>query len=110
MPLEDFLTADEHIRFSCPKPVEYQDERFGFFITTRRLIFHRSFGLFLKKDKIVSEDIDHITEIKYEEKGVFSIRSLIQIKTDKNSVEFNGSPDVMKPIYLELNSLLGKHS
>ena len=68
MPLEDFLAPGENIRFRSPEPVEYQGDLYDFYITDRRLIWHKRVGLIFKSDKLVTKNIGDIEGIKYERK------------------------------------------
>ena len=104
MPLEDFLMPGENVRFSSPQPIQYQGDSYELYLTNIRLLWYKRAGLIFKKDKVISENIGDIVEMKYEEKGMVSKKGLIQIMTTRKKLEFSGPRNVMKTIYSELQT------
>ena len=106
MPLADFLTPGENIRYRSPTRVEYQDDDYDLYITDRRIIWHKQEGMVFKKDKLVSEKLENVSGINYEEKGLFGKRGIIQIRMGRRKLEFSGSPTSIRAIYSEMQALM----
>lgn len=106
MPLEDFLMPGENIRYRSPTPVEYQGDTYEFHITDRRLLWYKRAGLIFKSDKIITESIGDVVEIKYEERGILSKKGVIQIVTSRKPLAFSGSREAIRAIYSELQTYL----
>lgn len=106
MPLEDFLAPGESIHYRSPTKVEYQGDLYGFYITDRRLIWHKREGLVLKKDKFVSEVLENVEGIKYYEKGVISKKGFIEIQMKNKKLTFSGPVQAIRAIYSEMQAYM----
>jgi len=106
MPLQDFLSPGETIRFSSSTMVNYQGKRYNFYITNRRLMWHRIEGMVFKKDDFVCEAIENVTNIAYKEIGLLSKKGVIKIAIGGRNLEFSGSVPTIRAIYGEAQSLI----
>lgn len=106
MPLEDFLAPGENIRYSSPGPVEYQGDFYDFYITDRRLLWHKRTGMVFKKDKFVAEIIENVRGTNYEEKGIIGKKGIIKIQMGDRRLEFSGSPKSIRAIYSQMQALM----
>ena len=98
----------ENILFSSPKSIEYLGDHYELNITDMRLLWFKRSGLVFKKDKIISENIGDILEMRYEEKGIVSKKGMIKIVTGRKELEFSGRRDVIKTIYSELQTQMAQ--
>lgn len=98
----------ENILFSSPKSIEYLGDHYELYITDMRLLWFKRSGLVFKKDKIISENIGDILEMRYEEKGTISKKGMIKIVTGRKELEFSGRRDVIKTIHSELQTRMAQ--
>lgn len=109
MALEDFLRPSESIQYRSPTPVEYQGEKYYFYITDARLLWYRRKGLIFKKDAFVAAALESVREITYKEKGLFSKKATIRFDMKEgNKREFVGKPSSIRAIYSEIQPFLMK--
>lgn len=106
MPIEKVLAPGENIRYKSPKPVDFQGDKYYFYITDRRLIWHKETGAIFKKDNFVSVVIENVKEIKYSEKGLLSKKGIIEIIMKDRKYEFSGPVDTIIAIYNEMQALM----
>jgi HJR/Mrr/RecB family endonuclease len=103
MALEDFLRLGEVIEYRGSGPVEHQGEKYDFYLTNARLLWHRH--AFLKRDALVAEDKQQVRAISYSEvKGPAFIRGVLTIETPDKKLEFVGPSHVMQGIYARISS------
>ena len=103
MPLTDFLRPNETILYQSPKSVDYQGQKYDFYVTNARLLWHNRKGLIFKKDNFVAAMKDYISAIAYKEKGIISKKAFIEIETTEGKkIEFSSSPPTIKAIYSEM--------
>jgi hypothetical protein len=98
----------ENILFSSPKSIEYLGDHYELYITDMRLLWFKRSGLVFKKDKIISENIGDILEMRYEEKGIISKKGMIKVVTGRKELEFSGRRDVIKTIHSELQAQMAQ--
>lgn len=106
MALQDFLAPGESIRFSTSAPINYQGQPYIFYITNRRIIWHRLKGMIFKKDNFICEAIENVTNIEYKEMGLLTKKGVIKIAIGNRKIEFNGSVPTIRAIYGEAQSLI----
>lgn len=106
MVLEDFLFPKETIKHKSRSKIKYLNELFELYITDQRLIVFIQYGLFSKKDKIVTERFKDIDTINYSERGRISKTGIITIKTkEKYEMKFEGKASDMRTIWKELQKI-----
>lgn len=111
MPVEDFLAPGENIRYSSPRPVNYNGEPYDFYITNRRLLWHKRTGLVFKKDKINAEVIEDVKTVQYFEKGIARKKGILKVAMGDRTMEdrplvFSGSVDTVRAIYSNVQALM----
>lgn len=106
MPLRDFLSPDETIKFRSPTMIDYQGDDYNFYITNRRLIWHRQKGLIFRKDNFVCEMLDNVNAISYKEEGLIIKNATIKVNIGNRQLPFTGSRDSMRAIYNEMQALI----
>ena len=78
--LSDFLYPDETILFQSKK-IQSLNDNFFFYITDQRILLHRRRGVMFKKDRIISERIENISTMHYDEIGVLRKKGILRIDT-----------------------------
>jgi hypothetical protein len=106
LPVENFLAPGENVRYRSPTPVEYSGDYYDFYITDRRLMWHKRTGLIFKKDKFSTEVLENVTGIKYSEKGIISKKGIIQINMEDRKLEFSGSLSTIRAVYSHMQALM----
>jgi hypothetical protein len=104
--VEVFLAPGENIRYRSPAPVEYQGDSYDFYITDRRLMWHKRTGLVFKKDKFTTEVLENVTAIKYSEKGIINKKGLIEVHLGDRTLPFQGQLATIRAIYSHVQALM----
>jgi len=100
--LEDFLLPGEVIKFQSGK-VKTLNDRFDFYITDQRILLYRRRGVVLKKDRVISERIEDIKTLDYNEKGLVKKKGVLLIETvSKKMSPIEGKVGDIKAIWQEL--------
>jgi len=104
--LEDFLLPGEVIKFQSGK-VKTLNDRFDLYITDQRILLHRRRGAVFKKDRVVSERIEDIRVLHYDEKGLVKKRGILCIETVSKKMEpIEGKVLDIKAIWQELQKYI----
>jgi hypothetical protein len=104
--LEDFLLPGEVIIFQSRK-VKSLNDHFIFYITDQRILLHRRRGVVFKKDRVISERIENIRTLDYDEKGRLRKKGLLHIETISKKMEpIEGKVPDMKAIWQELQKYI----
>jgi len=100
--LEDFLLPGEVVIFQSGK-VKSLNDRFIFYITDQRILLHRRRGVVFKKDRVISERIENIRTLDYDEKGLVKRKGVLRIETMSKKMEpIEGRVPDIKAIWQEL--------
>lgn len=102
--VEQFLAPGENVRFTSPTSVDFQGDSYTLLITDRRILWHKTKGLIIKKNNFVAVPIEQVKNIGYQEKGLVKRKALITIQMSNKNYEFAGELDAMKAVYGELQS------
>lgn len=106
MVLEDFLLPGEVIIFQSGN-VRSLNDRFVFYITDQRILLHRRRGVVLKKDRVISERIENIRTLNYDEKGLVKKKGVLRIETISKKMEpIEGKAPDIKAIWQELQKYI----
>lgn len=106
MVLKDFLLPGEVIIFQSGK-VKTLNDHFVFYITDQRILLHRRRGVVLKKDRVISERIENIRTLDYDEKGVMKKKGVLHIETISKKMEpIEGRVPDIKAIWQELHKYI----
>jgi len=104
--LKDFLLPGEVIIFQSGK-VKTLNDHFVFYITDQRILLHRRRGVVLKKDRVISERIENIRTLDYDEKGVMKKKGVLHIETISKKMEpIEGRVPDIKAIWQELHKYI----
>lgn len=102
--VEQFLAPGENVRFTSPSPVRFQGDFYTLLITDRRILWHKTRGLIVKKNNFVAIPIEQVKNIGYQERGLVKRQAFITIDMANKNYEFGGSLEAMKAVYGELQS------
>jgi len=104
--LKDFLLPGEAIIFQSRK-VKTLNDRFIFYITDQRILLHRRRGAIFKKDRVISERIENIRTLYYDEKGLVKKKGVLSIETlSKKMDPIEGKVPDVKAIWQELQKYI----
>ncbi len=106
MPLQDFMSPSETIRFSAPNLVMHANQYYNLHITNDKLILHNTRGLIFKKDDIIAHRLEDILTMQYNEKGIISKRGLLEIHMKDKKLPIEGHPTSMKAVWQELQKYI----
>lgn len=107
MALEDFLRPSESIQYRSADPVEYQGERYDFYISSARLMWHRRTGFLFKKDAFVAAALGSVREISYKETGTFVKKAVITFEMKEGlKRQITGTPASVRAIYSEIQPFM----
>jgi hypothetical protein len=105
--LEDFLFPGEVIVFQSK--VKTLNDHFDFYITDQRILLHRRRGVVFKKDRVISERIEDIMTLHYDEKGLVKKKGVLLIETVSKKMEpIEGKVPDIKAIWQELQKYIKK--
>jgi len=100
--LKDFLLPGEAIIFQSGK-VRTLNDRFDFYITDQRILLHRRRGVVFKKDRVISERLENLRTLDYDERGLVKKRGVLHIETISKKMEpIEGRVPDIKAIWQEL--------
>jgi len=106
--LEDFLFPGEVIKFQSGK-VRTLNDRFYFYITDKRILLHKRRGVVFKKDRVITERIEDIRTLYYDEKGLVKKKGVLRIDTVSKKMEpIEGKVPDIKAIWQELQRYVKK--
>jgi len=104
--LEDFLLPGEVIIFQSGK-VKTLNDRFDFYITDQRILLHRRRGVVFRKDRVISERLENIRTLYYDEKGLVKKKGVLRIETLSKKMEpIEGKVLDIKAIWQELQKYI----
>ena len=106
MVLEDFLLPGEVIIFQSGK-VKTLNDHFDFYITDQRILLHKRRGVVFKKDRVISERIENIKTLDYDERGLVKKKGVLRIETLSKKMEpIEGRVPDIKAIWQELHKYI----
>jgi len=104
--LEDFLLPGEVVIFQSGK-VKSLNDHFIFYITDQRILLHRRRGVVFKKDRVISERIENLRTLDYDEKGLVKKKGVLRIETISKKMEpIEGKVLDIKAIWQELQKYI----
>ena len=107
--LEDFLLPGEVIIFQSGE-VKTLNDHFDFYITDQRILLHRRRGAVFKKDRVISERIEDIRTLHYDEKGLVKKKGVLRIETVSKKMEpIEGKVPDIKAIWQELQKYIKRN-
>jgi len=106
MTFQDFITLDEVVKFRSPSPIDYLGDSYDFYISNKRLIWHKRSGLVFKKDNFICEMLENVKSIAFKEEGIINKRGIIKIIMGDRNLQFSGKLSAMRGIYNEAQALI----
>ena len=105
--LADFLLPSENIEFMSDDDVSFGEKKYRVIITDKRFMLYSRRGLLFRSDDMISKRLDSISELQYREKGFLFGAATISVLSDAK-LDLTGSPSKMKPLFVLLQSVIGK--
>ena len=105
MPLEDFLTPGEQIKFQSTGGVSYGNKLYQVILTDRRILLYARRGMISKSDDVVTAKLDELQGIKYSEQGLIGKKGIIHIE-GKTRMDLWGSALEMKTLYQQMMAFM----
>lgn len=98
---KEFLLPRESIKYTGIGEVEHQGATYNIFVTNLRLILYARKGLVFRKERIVSERLLEIKNMRYKENLALN-KGVLLVETSKGKMEVVGNRDGIKAILKEL--------
>jgi hypothetical protein len=98
MPLEDYLTPGEQIKFQSSGGVHHGDKLYQVVMTDRRILLYARRGLISKSDDVITQKLDELQGVKYSEQGLIGKKGIIHIE-GKTRLDLWGSAAEVKALY-----------
>jgi hypothetical protein len=95
----------EQTRFHSTGGVRYGAKRYHVILTDRRLLLYAQRGVLFKNDDIITQRLDELQGIKYNERGIIDKRGTIRIE-GKTRMDLEGSAKEMKALYQQMMQFL----
>ena len=105
MPLEDYLTPGEQIRFQSSGGVRFGKSRYHVVITDRRILLYARRGFMAQNDEVVTQKTDDLHGIRYSEQGIIEKRGIIHIE-GKTKMDLWGPATEIKTIYKQMMAFM----
>jgi len=102
MPLEDFLMPAEQIKFQSDHGVHYAGKVYQVILTDKRILLYAKRGMMFKSDDIVTQKLDDLQGVKYQEEGVFEKKGTIKVQTMKTEMDLAGPAAEIKALYQQM--------
>jgi hypothetical protein len=106
--LEDFLFPNEIVIYQSENKIRYLGDKFYFYITNRRILVHRRKGKIVKKDRVITEKLEDIKNLSYNEKGLMRKKARLSVQTESKRMFFEGKTPDVKGIWQELQRYIKK--
>jgi hypothetical protein len=102
MPLEDFLMPAEQIRFQSNKNVHYAGKTYQVILTDKRILLYAKRGIMMKNDDIVTQRLDDMQGVKYQETGIIDKKGVIKLQTLRVEMDLVGPAAEIKALYQQM--------
>jgi len=101
MPLEDYLTPGEQVKFQSSGAVRYGNTVYHVVLTDRRILLYARRGIIVKSDEVVTQKLDELQEVKYSEQGILDKRGIIHLE-GRTRMDLRGSAAEIKTLYQQM--------
>ena len=105
MPLEDYLTPGEQVKFQSSTNVGYGGKAYTVVLTDKRILLYAKRGMVFKSDDVVTQRLDELQGVKYKEQGMIGKKGIIQVQ-GKTSMDLVGSAAEIKTLYQQMMAFL----
>jgi len=101
MPVDDYLTPGEEIRYSSSTKIRYGEKSYQVFVTNRRIMMYARRGALIRGDDVVSIQLNEMHDVKYKERGFIFREGVLEFQ-GKTLVQLTGPPRDVKALYQQL--------
>lgn len=102
MPIEDYLMPSEQVKFQSSFGVHYGKKVYQVIVTDRRILLYAKRGMIFKSDDVVTQKLDELQGIKYQEQGIINKRGIMKIQSAKTEMDLWGSASEVKALYQQM--------
>jgi len=102
MPLEDYLMPGEQVKFQSSTSVHHGNNLYQVIITDRRIVLYARRGLLMKRDDVVTQKLEELQGVKYQESGLIGKKGQIRIETPKTKMDLWGQAAAVKALYQQM--------
>ena len=102
MPLEDFLSPGEQIKFQSNPNVNFGGKRYQVIMTDRRILLYARRGTISKSDDIVTQKLDDLQGVTYSESGLISKKGTIHVQGMRTTMDLFGPAIEIKTLYQQM--------
>jgi hypothetical protein len=105
--LKEILLPQENIMFRTKTKLKCTEKKYNIIITNLRVLLYSERGRFFKSPDVISERLESIYGIEYNEEGVFFKTSKIRIQGGIR-FEISGPLSEVKPVFNFIQSIINK--
>ena len=106
MSLQDFLSPNEVVKYTCMDLVSHANRMYNLHITNDKLVLHSKRGIIFKKDDIIAHRLAEILTMRYEEKGMISKKGILEVHMNDKKLPLEGRPSSIKAVWQELQKYI----
>jgi hypothetical protein len=105
--LKEILLPQENIMFRTKTKLKCTEKKYNIIITNLRVLLYSERGRFFKSPDVISERLESIYGIEYNEEGIFFKKSKIRIQGGIR-FEISGPLSEVKPVFNFIQSIINK--
>jgi hypothetical protein len=105
--LKEILLPQENIMFRTKTKLKCTEKKYNIIITNLRVLLYSERGRFFKSPDVISERLESIYGIEYNEEGIFFKTSKIRIQGGIR-FEISGPLSEVKPVFNFIQSIINK--
>jgi hypothetical protein len=105
--LKEILLPQENIMFRTKTKLKCTEEKYNIIITNLRLLLYSEKGYFFKSPDVISERLESIYGIQYNEEGILFKRSIVRIQGGIK-FEISGPASEVKPVFNFIQSIINR--
>ena len=102
MPLEDFLSPGEQIKFQSNGNVNFGGKLYHVIMTDRRILLYARRGMVSKSDDIVTQKLDDLQGVTYSESGLIAKKGTIHVQGMRTTMNLFGPAVEIKTLYQQM--------
>lgn len=101
MPVENHLLPAEAITFHAANRITFGQSKYDAYLTSQRLVLYARRG-WLGRDDVVSWKLNQISQVQYQEKGIFTKTGVLVLAANNSRVDITGPAADMKQLYQQV--------
>jgi hypothetical protein len=105
--LKEILLPQENIMFRSKTKLKCTEKKYDIIVTNLRILLYSERGRFFKSPDVISERLESIYGIEYNEEGIFFKTSKIRIQGGIR-FEISGQLSDVKPVFNFIQSIVNK--